>query len=163
VRINLTPPVDKRELLTGVYVDVRPSDCPPQQAVTALAQLGPEILRSLRTFLAAEPERQAQERVPFAHALSGFPVLDEGPGRDALVCRGKDLSLGGIGFFAPEGPQTEHLYVQPLLSPELPGLALLGQVVRVQRRDDDVYEVGLAFAKGPETLVRLPGDSHLVR
>jgi serine/threonine protein kinase len=163
VHVNVTPPRVMSEALAGVHVDIWPLDCRPTEAATALAQMGPEILQSLRTHLHAEHERQAQERIPFEHALGVFSALDGGPSGDALVCRGKDLSLGGIGFFAPEDPRTDHLYVQSLLTPELSGLALLGQVVRVQRRAPDLVKVGLAFVKGAEPLECLRAARHPAR
>ena len=161
VRVSQVAPRTKSELLTGVHVDIWPLDCRPEQAVTALARLGPEVLQSLRTFLHAEPERHAQERVPFEHALGVFPVLDETTFGEAMVCRGKDLSLGGISFFAPQEPPTDRLYVQAQLSPELSAVGLLGQVVRVQGRDE-LYEVGHRFEQGSEALVSLLGGSRLV-
>jgi serine/threonine protein kinase len=162
VSLKLTPPRAKNEMLTGVGVEVCPMGCWPQEAVAALAQVGPEIVGSLRATFHAEPERQLQERLPFEHALGVFPVSAEGPLDEALVCQGKDLSPGGMGLFIPKEPQTDRLYVQSLVIPELATVALLGQIVRVQRRADNLWELGLTFAQAPESYVRLPDDAHAV-
>jgi len=52
--------------------------------------------------------------------------------------------------------------VQSLMVPELSTVALLGQIVRVQRRADNLWELGLTFAQAPESYVRLPDDAHAV-
>jgi serine/threonine protein kinase len=162
VSIKLTPPRAKNEMLTGVTVEVCPMGCWSQEAVAALAQVGPEVVCSLRATFHAEPERQSQERLPFEHTVGVFPVSAEGPLDEALACQGKDLSLGGMGLFVPKEPQTDRLYVQSLMVPELSTVALLGQIVRVQRRADNLWELGLTFAQAPESYVRLPDDAHAV-
>jgi len=163
VHLHLISPRGATEALTAVRVELRPVRCKYEQAVAALEQHGPPLLHSLRNFLQVEPERRARDRVPFEHALGLFPVLDDHQLGDAVVCQGKDLSLCGLGLFAPQAPPGKHVYVQFLLTPELAALALLGRVVRVQPSGRGRCELGLAFAEGSDSFAHTPNGVPAVR
>jgi hypothetical protein len=154
VRLRLNLPRVPGAVLTTVHIEIRPVRCRPADAVAALERHGPALLHGLRAALQAEPERRGKDRLPFAHALGVFPVLDDQQLGEALVCQGKDVSRSGIAFFAPAAPPGSHLFVQSLLTPQLAVTALLGRVVRARRQSDGRYEVCAAFAEGPETLLR---------
>jgi hypothetical protein len=163
VQVSLGPHEMMAERLTSVRVEVRPVGFPPEEADGALAEHGPGLLRSLRNCIEAAPERRTQARLPFEHALGVFPVSDEPRLGEALLCEGKDVLPGGIGLIAPKLPPSRHIYLQPLLTPELSALGLLGRIVRAQRRADGRCVVGVAFAQEPQTVTRRqassPGDT----
>ena len=142
---------------------MRPIGCEPEQAVAALERHGPLVLRSLRAALQVEPERRAQYRIPFTHAVGVFPVLDGQQLGDGLVCQGKDISASGLGLFAAEPPPPGHVYVQSLLTPQLAAVALLGRVLRVQPGAQGRHEVGIAFAEGPEAFLATRAGVRTVR
>jgi hypothetical protein len=148
------PPNGTTEELTALHLTIRPVRCQPEQAAAALVVHGPPLLHSLRTIFQVEADRRAPGRLPYEHAVGVFPVGDDRQLGEALVCHGKDVSAGGIGFFAPQRLPAEQLYVQSLLTPQFAGLALLGRVVRERPCGDGRYEVGVAFAQGPGTLDR---------
>ncbi|HEX5271298.1 MAG TPA: PilZ domain-containing protein, partial [Gemmataceae bacterium] len=150
------------EALTAVRIDVRALRCRPEQAEAALEQHGPRLLHELRTFLQVEPERRAHPRLPFDHSLGLFAVFDADQLGDVIVCQGKDLSLGGVGLYAPVALPSGHLYVQSLLTPRLSAVAVLGRVVRVLPRDDGRFEIGAAFAERPEAFIATRADVRTV-
>jgi serine/threonine protein kinase len=147
------------ERLTSIRVEMHPVDMQPAAAGSALAEHGPALLKSLRGFIEAAPERRAQARLPFEHAVGVFPVLDEPRLGEALLCDGKDVLPGGIGLVAPKAPPSKYIYLQPLLTPQLSSLGLLGRVVRAQRLADGRCVWGVTFAREPQTVIPRPGPA----
>lgn len=148
--VSLTAPDLREGGVTEVDVEIQPIDCPEAQAAALLEEQGPALLESLRIYLQVEGEQRRLTRVPFAYPLNVFPVLDGPVIGEPAACQGKDISLEGVGLYAPAAPPSPLLYVQPLLTPELSQVALLGRVKRVHPVAGDQYEIGLVFVEEPE-------------
>jgi serine/threonine protein kinase len=153
IQLRLEPPVGENEVLTAVHVEFRPIRCDPDQACAFLTRAAPQLLDSLRTFLHVEPERRRSGRLAIAHRVGLFPVLEETIG-EAVVCEGRDISLGGIGVFAPRVPPGPFVYVQSPLTPHPSAVAVLARIVRSVQQSDGLCDIGVLFAQGPETLFR---------
>jgi hypothetical protein len=154
IHMHLEPPVGDHEVLTAVHVEFRPIRCDPDQAGAFLTRAAPQLLDSLRTFLHVEPERRRSGRLAIAHRVGLFPVLEETIG-EAVVCEGRDISLGGIGVFAPSVPPGPFVYVQSPLTPHPSSVAVLARIVRSVQQSDGLCDLGVLFAQGPETLFRV--------
>jgi hypothetical protein len=148
VRLHLRTPPYGSQALTRVSVELRPLHCDPAHGEQLLAVQAPTVLDSLRAFLQINPEQRGSVRLRFAHALGVFPLLEGEDLGEPVVCRGKDLSAGGIGLYSPQEPPAGRIYVQSLVAPDLAPVAVLAKVVRVEQRDDGTYEVGAAFPDG---------------
>jgi serine/threonine protein kinase len=153
IHLRLEPPVGENVELTAVHVEFRPIRCGADQAGAFLTNVAPQLLHSLRTFLHVEPERRRSGRMALAHLVGLFPVLEETVG-EAVVCQGRDLSLGGIGVVAPSVPPGPFVYVQCPLTPHPSAVAVLARVVRSVPQSDGLCDLGILFAQAPVTLLR---------
>jgi hypothetical protein len=142
---------------TEVTVLIRPFGCTGARAVRLLAELGPVLLESVRTYLQVCPEQRAQERLVFNRPVRVSPVRADLQVADPIDCVAKDVSARGIGLFLPQRLCTDQVYIT---LPELPQVALvagLAQVVRGQACGDGWYEVGAFFATdGPRSARQAP-------
>jgi hypothetical protein len=124
---------------------VQPATATCKTSLALLPTLGEQLLESLQTTLLGNPERRSGERILWPHAVS---VLGSTPGRskgEVLECQGKDLSQTGLGLYMPRALSTSQVQVT-LLSPITnEAIALPGSIVRIQRWDDQLYEVGIVF------------------
>jgi hypothetical protein len=113
-----------------------------------LAESGPAVLESVRSFLPVLSERRRHLRWPCLQPLSVYAVFPDLELAEPIAGMGKDLSLGGLGLLLPQAPPTPDLYVHWNGSPLLAPWAILAHVVRVQAIDEGWYEVGAAVEAG---------------
>jgi hypothetical protein len=72
-------------------------------------------------------------------------VLPDGQLSDPIECRGKDISLSGIGFYLPHEIPTSQVCVKLPTSVHPPHLAVPATLVRAHRCADGWYDVGALF------------------
>jgi serine/threonine protein kinase len=126
-----------------VRVMARVPDC--QASAALLVQLGPLLLESLQAHLLGSPDRRNGERILWPHSVAVCCIVAGRPRGAAIACHGKDLSVTGMGLYMPSAlPSSQvQLSLQP---PSLPEPVLLpGSIVRIQRWDENLYEVGVLF------------------
>lgn len=122
------------------------ADNPACQASAALLpQLGPLLLESLQTHLLGAPERRNGERILWPHEVAVSCVTPGRPRGTPTQCQGKDLSLTGMGLYMPVALPSSQVQLC-LTSPTHNGSVVLpASIVRIQRWDDRLYEVGVVF------------------
>lgn len=110
-----------------------------------LAEVGPRLLASLRAHLKPDAERRNELRLPWPEPLEVYPVQPGQARGTPLRGRGKDISIGGIGFFLAQEPPAKLVYVHLGAAGQT---ALLAKVLRVRPHAEGWVEIGAAFADG---------------
>jgi hypothetical protein len=131
-------------------VQLLPVRCAGAEAAALLEELGPQILQGVRAQMQGDnPDRRGHDRLKWDRPLLVTPVRDDGADDEPILCRGKDISLTGIGFYVSQPLPTWQVSIQ-LPSPfrsEL--ISVPATLVRNKRREDGSYEVGALFRLAP--------------
>ncbi len=148
VSFHFAQPQSLAAQLTQVTINIRPIGCDAAEGARLLKDAGPFVLDSARSYLQATPERRGQERLKFTETMQIQPLF---PGREpgsAIGCRGKDISVRGIGLVAsgePPSPQIlVHIPDQQCAEP----ITMAAEILRVHCRADGLFEIGARFAFG---------------
>jgi serine/threonine protein kinase len=128
-----------------VTVQVRPFRCGQARGTRLLEDMGTSLLEGLRSALVVHAEKRIQERLLWPHPLQVRALHADGSVGDAVLCRGKDISLSGIGFYLPHDLPTADVCVELPATPQTPALAVPATLVRAKRCADGWYEVGALF------------------
>jgi serine/threonine protein kinase len=128
-----------------VAVQVRAFRCGQARGTRLLEEMGTSLLEGLRAALLVNSEKRIQERLLWPHPLRVRAVHADGTLGEPVVCRGKDLSLSGIGFYLPHELPTAEVCVELPATPETPALSVPATLVRAKRGADGWYEVGALF------------------
>ncbi len=141
VQIRLNKGLLPSSKLTAVNVRIRALR-EDEHTDALMRKVGPLLLEHLHTHLLAAPEQRVQERFSFEQPLV-ICTEESGPEpQQGVICRGKDISFTGIGFYAPFQPVLGTLlYIHQMA----PGVALPVNVARVEPTGDDWFEVGARF------------------
>jgi serine/threonine protein kinase len=131
---------------TQVTLQLTPFGCTREQGVQLLQTLGPLLLQSAAACFEVTAERRNQERIVWHRPLQVRFVLPNRQLGDLVDCKGKDLSLTGIGFYLPAALPTTQVNIDLEPAPAAPVVTVPANIVRVQRYHDDWYEVGAAFS-----------------
>ncbi len=146
VRIELQRPTVKEAHLTEVAIRMQPIGCTADQAEGLVSGLRPALLDGLCEKLEAGTEQRQHERLIYPYPLRVIPILADRTEGEVIVCKGKDVSLGGLGLVSPQPLPTPQMYVQPTEPLERFHGAILAKVVRVQERADGSFETGVLFS-----------------
>lgn len=125
---------------------MKPFGCSPNDGARLVEGVAPFLLDSLATVLQVTPERCGQNRVAWHYPLWGRFILDHDEWSNAVECRGKDIALTGMGFYLPTGLPTSRVVLTLMTPAQDAVLDVPASIVRVQRCNDDWYEVGARFA-----------------
>lgn len=148
VSIRFTQALTVAAQLSQATIRIEPVQCSGDRAAELLRDVAPLLIESVRSYLQATPERREQDRLAFSENLTIHPVFVDSSEGESLECRGKDISLRGIGLIVPEQPPTNRLFVTlPVPGSEEP-IHVPAEIVRVQRRADGMCELGARFAFG---------------
>jgi serine/threonine protein kinase len=128
-----------------VTVEIRPFRCTKKRGAQLLEEMGLSLLEGLRTTLLVGAEKRVQDRLLWPHALQVRPVLADGSLGEAVVCRGKDISLSGIGFYLPHELPTADVRIELPATGQTPALSVPATLVRAKPFPDGWYEVGALF------------------
>src|SRR5205085_9159018 len=103
------------------------------------------LLGSVQATLLGSRDRRNGERLLWPHALTVRCATAGRTGTPPVQCQGKDLSLTGMGLYMPVAMPSSQ--VRLCLDP--PGRSgpvdLPASIVRIQRWDERLYEVGVIF------------------
>jgi serine/threonine protein kinase len=128
-----------------VAVQVRALRCNKARALGLLEEMGASLLQGLRTALLAGADKRVQERLLWPHPIRVRPVQADGTLGEPVACRGKDISLSGIGFYLPHELPTAEVAVELPATPLTPALSVPATLVRAKRCADGWYDVGALF------------------
>src|SRR5205823_9244846 len=98
-----------------VTVRVRALHCSPRQARDLIEQTAVDLVDALQKHLLVNSEKRVQDRLLWPHPLTVIPLQPGGQREEPVVCRGKDISSTGIGFYLPHELLTADVLI------ELPG------------------------------------------
>ncbi len=132
-----------------VRTQIRAVRCPRKRALELLEQTGPTLLEGLRKHLVVNSEKRLQERLLWPYPLTVIPVHADGQRDEPIECRGKDISLTGIGFYLPHDLHTPQVLIELPNTIMPPSVAVPATLVRAKRCADGWYEVGAIFNLAP--------------
>lgn len=146
VSVRLLRPQAKSAMLTEVMIQITPFDMQLEEAKAALREVGPKVLVNLRTYLQATSERRAHERYELTAPVNVAPVFPRNEVGEMVACHGKDISFGGLSFYAPYELPTPQVLLQlsgPTAAAPIPVPAY---VIRSQPCvEGGWFEVGVKF------------------
>jgi hypothetical protein len=147
------------DVRTEIEVHVR---CPRGNVAEQqmLRAVGPLVLQRLRKHLDAQVNHRQADRIDWPDPVFVRPVWVPGSlVGEPIPCRGKDLSLEGIGFHSPvELPAALLLLVTLDPDGQEGPLVFPAQVVRAQSCEQG-YEVGAHFRWEDEPLNLIPSEA----
>ncbi len=135
--------------LTGVQIEVRPVRCNEEQLAVFHEETGPRLLRDLRTYLQAQPDRRTLARLPFEQALEVRPMLDDLELGLVVPSQGKDISMSGMGLYLACEPPTRDVRIHLPRTVQGAVVAVPAKLVRVRQCEDGRFEAGAHFLIGP--------------
>jgi hypothetical protein len=145
IHVHLQPRATTAASLSEVQLQVKALRCSGAQAEALLEEVGPVLVNSLRGQMHPQAEQRGQERQVCRSIVRVHPVLHNFLLGQAIECKARDVSLGGVGFLAPRPMPTPQFYIELLKEPAAPLTAVLARVVRERPADDGCYDVGAAF------------------
>jgi serine/threonine protein kinase len=128
-----------------VAVQVRAFRCSHSRGVRLLEEIGTSLLEGLRATLLVSSEKRIQERLLWPHPLQVRAIHPDGTRGEPVACRGKDISLSGIGFYLPHELPTAEVSIELPATPLTPALSVPATLVRANRCADGWYDVGALF------------------
>jgi hypothetical protein len=131
-------PIEIKATLRTVY-------CTRQRTIDLLSSQGTDILDALQQRLLVHSEKRAKDRVLWPHPIRIHPLDHHGRLEEPIDCKGKDLSMTGIGFYLPHDLTTADVLVELPGADGSPPMRLPTTLVRVKRCADGWYEVGGNF------------------
>jgi hypothetical protein len=145
VKVQLTRPHTLSVTPIDVTVAVQALHCGRRKAARLVQTLGSNLLEGLRTFLLCKSEKRTQDRLLWPHPVEVCAIEQDGTVGQPIVCRGKDLSLSGIGFYLPHEVPTSHVLIRLREAPNAKQFTIPATLVRAQRCGDGWYDVGALF------------------
>ncbi len=144
IQVRLTRVNPQSVTPVEIAVEARALRAGRKEALRLLEQVGPNVLGSLRNHLLINAEKRAHERLLWPHPVHVRPRYAGHIG-DPVECRGKDLSLSGIGFFLPDELDTAEVVIDLPNTVHPPVVSVPATLVRARRTADGWYEVGALF------------------
>jgi hypothetical protein len=128
-----------------VIARVRPLQCSASQGRTLVEKTGADLIDTLQKHLLVNSEKRIQDRLLWPYDVTITPLLPDGERDESIVCRGKDISHTGLGFYLPHELPTADVLIElpnPLATEPV---AIPATLVRAKRCADGWYEVGAIF------------------
>jgi len=144
-RVQLTRPHALSATPIDVTVTVQAVHCGRMKAAQLFQDLGVHLLEGLRAFLLVNSEKRTHDRLLWPHPVEVCPIEEDGSIGPAILCRGKDISLGGIAFYLPHALPTSQVLIRLPAIPNSQPLTIPATLVRAQRCADGWYDVGALF------------------
>jgi serine/threonine protein kinase len=145
VCVQLAKPHAQSVTPLDVTVSVKAVRCGLKKAADLVGDIGANLLDGLRAYLQINSEKRTQDRLLWPHLVQVCGVDRDGTMGPAIVCRGKDISLSGIGFYLPQELATAEVLITMTTSPKAPPITIPATLVRAQRCADGWYDVGALF------------------
>jgi serine/threonine protein kinase len=145
VEVQLSRPHALSATPIEVTVEVRALHCNKKRAAQILEEVGAPLLEGLRTHLLVNSEKRTQDRLVWPYPVEVRCVLADGQVGPPIECRGKDISLGGMGFYLPHEIPTAQVCISLPTAGTPPVISVPATLVRARRCADGWYEVGALF------------------
>jgi hypothetical protein len=84
------------------------------------------------------------------HLLRVCPLGEDGSPGEPIDCQGKDISLGGIGFYLPGDLPGANVLLHLPKTEQTPEAAVQARIVRAQPCGDGWFEVGAVLLNDRE-------------
>ena len=110
-----------------------------------LREVGPALLESVRDELQARAERRADERLEWKTTLAIRTVLPGGDLAEPMLCRSKDISLRGIGLYAPRKLPMTQIVIDLPAQEQSEAAQVLAKIVRIDPCPDGGFEIRAQF------------------
>ncbi|MFQ3650947.1 MAG: protein kinase, partial [Gemmataceae bacterium] len=149
VEILVGPSNTNGKRLVEALVRLRYQDKDVDQRNRVMAQMGPQVMESVRQYLQASPENRTGERYPLKTVVRLYPIL---PNLDLAPCieaHSRNISYGGMGFIAAERPEVEWLYLHLPDHLATENWAVLAKMVHCQETSEG-WEIGVMFPHPPQ-------------
>ena len=101
IDIRFAQPETNGPALTPVTIEIKTAGVAPAEAKAQLEQTGPLLLKSLRHYLQAQPERRREERLPFNQTLNVSAVFGNGTTGPAIAAQAINVSTGACACNCP--------------------------------------------------------------
>jgi serine/threonine protein kinase len=128
-----------------VAVSIRAVRCGHKKAAQLVQDMGANLLEGLRAFLLVNSEKRMHDRLLWPHPVEVCAVERDGTVAAPLTCRGKDISMSGMGFYLPRELPTSQVLIQLPATPGGSALTVPATLVRAKRCADGWYDVGALF------------------
>ncbi|MCI0458383.1 MAG: protein kinase [Gemmataceae bacterium] len=145
VEVELSRPHALSATPIEVTVAVRALRCTRARAGQLLEEIGAPLLEALRAHLLVNSEKRTQDRLLWPYPVQVSYVLPDGSVSTPVECRGKDISLSGIGFYLPHEIPTPQVCVRLPTGLTPPYLVVPATLVRANPCADGWYDVGALF------------------
>jgi serine/threonine protein kinase len=145
VQIHLQPIAGPAPQLAQAHVRVEPYGPVTAQTAQDVAEIGPEIITSVRSYLGEVNDQRSQVRWPCTLPVRLYPVLPNLRLDSRRVGACRNLAFDGINFRTEQPLPGEFVYVA---APDVPGgddIALLVQVLHSAPDPNGGVEIGGRF------------------
>jgi hypothetical protein len=120
-------------------------NCSKKKAIELLESMSLDILETLQQHLLIHSEKRTNDRLLWPHTVTVIPIDQHGQREEPIVCRGKDLSQTGIGFYLPHELSSAEILIEIPNSQYPPAVIIPATLVRVKHCADGWYDVGAIF------------------
>jgi serine/threonine protein kinase len=145
VGVQLSRPHALSATPIDVAVTIKAVRCGKKKAVRLVQDFGTNLLEGLRAFLLVNSEKRLQDRLLWPHPVQVCGVDRDGAVGPPVACRGKDLSLSGMGFYLPHELPTCQVLIHLPGSAQSAPISIPATLMRAQRCADGWYDVGALF------------------
>jgi serine/threonine protein kinase len=145
VHVQLARPHVLAATPIDVTLTIQAVCCGPKKAAQLVKDLGTSLLDGLRASLLVNSEKRTQDRLLWPYPIEVCAIEKDGTVGPPIVCRGKDISLGGIGFYLPHELPTSQVLVHLPAGVHSQPLTIPATLVRALRCADGWYDVGALF------------------
>jgi serine/threonine protein kinase len=128
-----------------VTARVRPLHCSAKQASDLVQRTGTAVIEAMQSHLLVDSEKRVQDRLLWPHGLNVIPLQPDGIQDEPILCRGKDISPTGIGFYLPHELMTADVLIELPNTLHPPAILIPATLVRAKRCADGWYDVGAIF------------------
>jgi hypothetical protein len=124
---------------------VRALQCTPKQGHDLVEHTGTDLIDALQKHLLVNSEKRVQDRLLWPNDLTIIPLHHDGRQDDPIICRAKDISHTGIGFYLPHELHTADVLIELPSTLQGAPTTVPATLVRAKRCPDGWYEVGAIF------------------
>lgn len=135
-----------------ISVRIKPRGVGKKRGARLLEIIGFSLLEQVQNALRIGTRNRSQERLELTCPLRIQPFYSDGSTGDWIGCRGRDLSMSGVGFFMPSSLPTVDINVKVPATPTTPEVILPATIVRAKLEEDGWYQIGAVFCLAEHAL-----------